>query len=422
MKKIGILTTFQDMNPGYSLTGIVSDQVRMLQEYGHEVHLFVCTQYNSESYPSPKNVILHKTVPFAHLIDYDSRTKVTSDHKGTIEETKQMAINEFADMDIVLSHDIVFTGWNLPYYEGIRLASAFLPKVRWLHWIHSIPSRMSDWWNIKELGDRHKLVFPNATDRLLVAEQYRGEIRNVRTIHHIKDLRTWFDFGENTCAFIKKYPAVMQAEIVQVYPASVDRLESKRVKEVILMFASIKRMGASVCLVIASQWATGKKQKEDADKYKQLAIREGLLVGEEFIFTHDFESPKYDVGIPKQILRELLLCSNVFIFPTREESFGLVLPEACLSGVIPVMNRSLDMMHEIGGGIGLYHDFGSNSRTHHILDEKKYYRDLAFILLGRVRENESIMAKTFHRINYNWDTLYKKEYSPIFAESEVWSE
>ena len=114
------------------------------------------------------------------------------------------------------------------------------------------------------------------------------------------------------------------------------------------------------------------------------------------------------------------MCSNVFIFPTREETFGLVLPEACLCGVMPVLNRSLDMMREIGGGHGSYHDFGSNEREHRIEDEKKYYSDLAMILLGRMKENESIMSKTFMRLNYNWDSLYDHEYAPLFAESETW--
>lgn len=420
MKKIAILSTFQDMNPGYSLTGIVTDQVRMLKKHGHEVHLFVCTAFNDTSFPFTSEAILHKSIPFTHLIDYHTRSKLTADHKDIIYETKKALIKELADIDIAFTHDFVFTGWNLPYYEGVRGASPFLPKVKWMHWIHSIPTRGSDWWNINEMGANHKLIFPNATDKLAVAEQYRGEMKHVRAIHHIKDLRTWFDFKESTCEFIDKYPAVMQAEMIQIYPAGVDRLPAKRVKEIVLMFASLKRKGASVCLVVASQWATGKKQKEDANEYKKIASREGLLVDEEFIFTHDFQSPKYDVGIPKEMLRELFLCSNVFIFPTREETFGLVLPEACLCGVMPVLNKSLDMMREIGGGFGSYHDFGSNTRQHRIEDEKKYYSDLAMILLGRMKENESIMAKTFHRMNYNWDALYRKEYAPIFAESETW--
>ena len=114
------------------------------------------------------------------------------------------------------------------------------------------------------------------------------------------------------------------------------------VREVILIMSEIKKRQKSICLVIAAQWATGTQQKENIESYKRLAIAANVIPDKELIFTSDFESPKFDVGIHKQFLRELMLCTNIFIFPTREESFGLVFPEACLSSaVMPMANKSL---------------------------------------------------------------------------------
>lgn len=416
--RVAILTTFQDFNPAYSLTGIVSDQYRMLTEHGHEVDLYTCTQFNKSSLPEGVNV---KTmIPFAHLTDYTTRADIKPEHETTVEQTAAMLVEQLKDTPIVLTHDFLFTGWNLPYGLGVLAASKILKDTRWMHWIHSVPTAHKDWWTVQTYGKQHKMIFPNKTDLILVAEQYQGTLEDVRCVHHIKDLRTWFEFCDDTCRFIKKYPAVMQADVVKIYPASVDRLSAKRVREVIIVMGEIKKRGFSVCMVLAAQWATGRQQKENLSNYRRIAESMNLTE-DEIIFTPDFESPKFDVGIHKRFLRELMLCSNLFIFPTREESFGLVFPEACLSSaVLPLANKSLRMLGEVGGGYGLYFDFGSYHHDVHHQNATKYYQDLATIILGRMRQNESIMIKTHMRQKYNWDRLYFKEYEPLFAESKTW--
>ncbi len=428
--KIAVMSNFMEMIPGYSLTGIVKDQIRMLTEYGHDVHLFVNSKYHGEAF-DPR-VTMHKSVPFAHLHDFMTleeleKGKQYNEHR---EAVKQAIINfkeELKDFDIAFTHDFVFTGWFLPYGRACAVASKDLPNLRWLHWIHSVPTAMRDYWNIRSYGPAHKVIYPNRTDLLRTAEQYRGVINDVRMIPHIKDMRTWFDWDEESCEFVKEYPGVMNADIVQVYPASVDRLEAKRVREVALIFAKLKKMGRSVCLVIANQWATTVRHKQSVDGYKKIAARNGLEPGVEFIFTSDWKfdkeklKGKYEVGLPKRILRDLMTCMNLFIFPTREESFGLVLPEAVLSsGCLCVLNKSLQMQAEISGHTALYFDFGSFHVNHHIENEEQYFNDIAGIILGRMAENESIMTRTWFRQQNNWNYLYEHFYGPIMAESRGW--
>lgn len=436
--KIGIITTFQSFMPQYSLTGIVKDRAEMLTKYGHEVHLFVSERYHGEEFPA--QVILEKKIPFTHLADYHTMAQFTGDDKSYTptkgwdspvqhqlikNNTAAMFRQELADYDVVITEDIVFQGWHLPFAVAIMEASKNLPNVRWLHAIHSVPSVYSDFWNISLYGKRHKLIYPNRVDALRVAEQFQGVIDDVRIIPHIKDIRTLFDYSQDTIDFLEWCPGAMQAEIVQIYPASVDRLEAKRLAEVIGVFAHLKRMGRSVCLVVATQWATGPKQLDIINHYKRLAIEAGLDIGTEVVFTPDFKpvgkENKYGVGIPKHMIRELLQLSNVFVFPTREETFGLVLPEAALCGSpIVVLNGSLDMMHEVSGYNATYFDFGSFHCVvkHNNLD--LLLRDVALIVLGRLLANESVRLKTFMRRHYNMDYLYKRYYAPILAESRTW--
>jgi len=417
-----------DFNPGYSLTGIVKDQCYMLLRHGHEVTLFVNDKYNFDGGVPVEQADVERLggdfskyemkplIPFQNLTDYKSINDVSEEDHKIIEKTKDVLVQELADTDFVFTHDFAFTGWFLIYGQGCLQASPHLPNVRgWFHWVHSVPSAASDWWFIKRYGDNHKIVFPNYTDRIRVAEQFRGTMNDVRVIPHIKDPRIWFNFSPDTCRFIDKYPAVLSADVVQILPASVDRLESKRVKEVCKIMTGIKKKGRSVCLVIANQWATGRQQKQDVDQYRVEAVRMGLIDQQELIFTSDFESPKFDVGIPQYMIRELFLLSNLFVFPTREESFGLVVPEAALSGCFLVLNKSLQMQIEVSGNTSLYFDFGSFHQQHTIQNDK-YFDDIGFIIAGRMKENEAIMSSTFCRQTYNMDSLFDKHYFPTMAE------
>jgi hypothetical protein len=413
---VAILTTFMEFLPGYSLTGIVKDQAEMLARYNNTVHLFVSEKYHGETFS--ENVNLHKKIPFTHQKDYKTIRDLTPEHAEIRKKTCNMLVEELTELeiDVVFTHDFIFTGWFMPFGLACQDAGKRLPNMAWLHWVHSCPSVMSDWWYIRNYGPRHKIVYPNISDRTRVAEQFRGWDDDVRIIPHIKDLRTFFEFDDGTRELIDNYPGIMQADIVCLLPASVDRLASKRVGECLDIMANIKAMNKSVMFIIANQWATGKQQKQDCEPYRIRGQNQGLVSGKDFFFTSDYSDGKWGVGIPMRMIRELFLCTNLFLFPTREESFGLVVPEASLAGGgLLVLNKDLQQQIEISGNTAMYAQFGS----FHIQFKPpgpKYFEDLAKIILGRMEQNEGIKTKTFMRKTYNMDNLYKKYYAPIMAE------
>lgn len=394
--QIAILTAFSQLQPGYSLTGVVRDQAMMLRAHGHKVDVF-------------GNEDVKELIPFFEKIvqkDYETAQDLTAEHEAF---AKRMAAKiQSLNYDFIFTHDFAFQGWYLPHGFACIEASRFMP-VKWLHWIHSIPSQYRDWWRA-QLYDRtkHRFIYPNETDRLLVAEQYRTDIDMVRTIPHIRDLRTWFDFSPESCEIIARHPGIMEADIVQIYPASSDKLEIKGLDNLIGMFAAIKKVGASVQLVIANQWT-----HESVEGYRALAKHLGL---EEIVFTSDLG---YKEGLSPRVLRELMMCSNLFIYPTKMESFGLVLPEALLaSGCFPVLNKSLRMMREVSEGVGLWFDFGSFDVQPEIRSD--FFDRAARVILGRMRQNEAVMAKTVMRQKYNWNNVFSRYYSPVLAESATW--
>ena len=412
MSNVAIMTNFMEFNPGYSLTGIVLDQARMLTRYGHNVFITVNDQYHGDPSPSISTrggeITIMPIIPFTHLVDYNSCMNISEEHCLIAAKTAQ-ALNAFIiDMkiDVMFTHDIVFTGWNLPYANGV---ANMKPSVSCYHWIHSIPSRFSDWWDLGRYGINHTLVYPNQTDLDRVATQFRTTLDKCRAVPHIKDLRTMYEFRQETCDFIDKFPALMQADIVQIYPASTDRLSTKRVKELMHIFKWFKEAGKSTFLLIANQWATGVQRKEDVNLYKAFAKRLGV----DYAFTSEFADGIYDAGVSHHILRELMMLGNLFIFPTREETFGLVTPEISLaSGALCVMNRSLQCQMEIAGLNALYYDFGSYTNNFHPPESNwdLYSRILSIKILESMATDRALATRTFMRQTYNMDTLYWKYY------------
>jgi len=419
---VAILTNFQDLNPGYSLTGIVLDQAMMLLKNGHNVHLLVSEQYNKkydyylrdrigEKYVN--QFTISPIVTFGHLIDYESSLAWTIKHKVLSCDLAETLVEYFTQhgIQVAFTHDWIFTGWNLPYAGGVRFTSHLLPHVAWLHWVHSVPSAARDWWKLNFYGPQHKIVFPNITDSRRVAEQFHTTAENVYCIPHIKDPRVWWNFSDATNDIIDKYPKLMTAEMVQVYPASTDRLSAKGVDKLIKIFGIWKSKGIPVCLLIANQWATGKSRREDIEQFKKIARHAGLEE-DEFGFTSEFKE-NYVGGISTKVLGELQLLQNIFIYPTSEESFGLVGPEAAASGALIITNESLEMMREVFSNTAYPLPFGS---YHNIFEPQQgwdqYLENAAFVIMNKYIHESAMRAKVKCKQLYNMDALYVKSYLP----------
>jgi len=424
MAKIAILTNFMDFNSGYSLTGIVIDHYNIFRKYGHDVRLVVNEKYNAKKNPELNT---HPGLKFMHLTDYMD-DKLAEPHAeqipATVEMMKQaLTWPDGSLADFVMTHDLVFQGWFVPYLCAIRALSPQVPSVKWLHWIHSVPTGNRSYWKV--IGKNHKLIYPNMTDALRVAEQYKGVLDDVRVIHHIKDVRVFGNFCDLTCRMIDKFD-LLSADVMQTYPMSSDRFTAKGLPHVLKIFENLKALGKNVRLVICNQWGNVQSYR---DQCKAIQANT-TLDGKELVFTTQFdlykdtdgtEKGKWELGVPARVVRELQTISNLFIFPTKEESFGLVLPEAALmGGQLLVLNESLHMMREVSGLNALFFSFGSHHIDHKIENPAVYYKDLAQIIIGKMNQDFSLRAKTFMKKTYNADNIYKTEIAPLLAEARYW--
>lgn len=416
--KIAIITSFTEFNPGYSLSGIVKSQIKMLQKHGNTVELFVSENFNDEEFENEYMHLsllkIHKVIPKYHKTDYQSLEEITPEHKEIAIKTHDALMEYISWFDVVFEHDLFFQGWHLPLGLGILAVAEQNPKIPFFHWVHSIPSGFKDIWDTRCYSPNNFIVYPNKSEALYVAENYRTQIEQIQCIPHIVDIREFFDFSAESRIFIDTYPSIMTADVVQVYPASTDKFSWKKIDVVIELFSEIKKQGFRVCLVIANQFATTTGTRESVQKFKDRGLELGLTE-EELIFTSQFNGEMYESGIGKVFMRELMMLANLFVFPTMGESFGLIVPEISLSsGALVVCNRSLHQQVELTGNKALYLDFGSHSVNYAMKpDTLKQY---ASIILSAMMNDRSVMTRSATRKTYNMDNLYKHFYLPIMME------
>ena len=414
--KLGILTTFYDWERSYSLVSVVEEQLIYLLKNGHKPVLFVHDNFSADN-KIPDGVEIRKVIPRFKLVDYGGNQPV---EPGFDEETKivQKALEEhLKDIDVVLTHDWIFQGWFLVYNVGMRLAQPNL-KCRWLHWTHSAPSPRPS--NLESPHDcryktmpNSKLIYMNHYDALRLAEMYGGVLDDVRVVHNPLDPRSFWDLHPFTNELIKKY-RLLDADIIDVYPVSSTRFSGKQVNRVIQIMSELKKNGKSVRFICPNAHANADKEKEAIEEMIHYGIERGLT-REEMIFT-SLEKKEYELGVPREVVKDLFQLSNLFIFPTLSENCPLILLEAALSKCLLVLNESFPPLRDFFGKDALYFKFGSVEQSVDYADEEKFFAEVAMIIIGELNKNKPLNAFNTLRQKFNGDYIFKNQLEPILYE------
>lgn len=416
--KVGIFTTFSNFKPEYSLTTVVRQQITMLKKHDYKPVLFVLDIFKDD-YSDLEGVEVRKTIPQLLLEPYGSGDLSNLDkdvHKA------QKAIEEsFSDLDFCFTHDIIFQRSFLPYNIAMRNSLDKLPNIKWLHWMHSGPSFAnldgSPWDNLFTLPKNSRLVYMNYTDQIRAVEMYHTTPANVRTIFNPMDIRDLFEFSDLTRELIDTYD-LMSPDILSVYPLSTTRMDSggKQIRKAIRVMSEIKKRGKTVRFVIINAHANGEREKIAIIETKSFARSLGLE-DRELIFTSN-HGLEWEHGIPHETVRDLLLLSNVFLFPSYSENCPLVLLEAMAGGNVLVLNQDFPAFKDFGDRNAIYFRFSSivAPQPDFPHGEEKYYRDVAILTLAELENNTAIKAQTKLRKEFNVDYIFKQQLEPAMLE------
>ena len=224
--KVGVLTTFYEWNHSYSLCSVVESQLVSLVKNGYEAILFVHDNFKDDN-KVPAGVEIRKVVPRFLLVDYSAQQEVPKELEEQASTAYEAIKEHTKDIDVIFEHDLIFQGWFLPYCLAVHKLAAE-SKIKWFHWIHSVPSPMQQGTkfphNLRfKLPANSKLVYLNNYHLIRAAESYGIFPKDVRVVYNPVDPRLFYNLHPLVNGLVDKY-GLLEADFVQVYPLSTPRM------------------------------------------------------------------------------------------------------------------------------------------------------------------------------------------------------
>lgn len=397
--KIGIFTTLANYDRSYSIVSVVHDQLCAHIRNGYQPVLFVLTSFTGEE-EVPAGTEVRKIVPQITLEPYAG-----FDYPHHIEDDVkiiELAIKKHChDIDIMLTHDIIFIDTYLPYNMALRRAE--LP-CRFFHWIHSAPSPRPELEgnhhaNRYTLPPNSKLVYLNNQSAVGIAEMYGAFLKDVRVIPNSRDPRTFWELDEVTSTIID-HTDMLSSDVISVYPVSTPRMvEGKQLDVVISIHAALRQLGLKTTLIVPNAHANAEPEKELVNQRHC----------QEVFFTSKLG---YEHGVPQEVVSNLFRLSNTFIFPSVSENCSLVLLEAMLSGNLLVLNEDCAGMREFGKDHALYFKFGNIHmgvrNEEEAVYNSEYLLDIAKIIRAELQISRPLKAKRYALQEHNLDVYFDK--------------
>lgn len=418
-KKVFILTNFSTYLKSYSPIIVVSEQIKMFQRAGYEPIMIT-----TEGWSPPEDSIFHN-VHTEHLYPSGAHDTVDDIFEQDIVDIYARLNEIIPDGSVVITHDLIF----LPDYVKHNIAARRLaekkPAVRWLHWIHSATSPNTLIQERSIYGEQYKelllskfpnsiICYPNAQDIPRVAKNFSFEEDEVVEVPHSTDPT------EGMSRLVKRLydeKKLSEAEVLVIAPMRLDR--GKNPGMIVRLMKGCLDVGVSSHLIFCDFQSTGDDKVVLRNETNDLAKELGVENRVTFISEFDGEAI---LEIDHTTVLDLFTLSNVFICPSRSETYSLTTQEAMLKGNLCILNKDFPAFTQIYGKNALYRQFdgaevdfsGQDGKIETTIKPiENHFKDMAIALKYYLINDKVLSAKTFVRTKRNPDYVFRNYIEPL---------
>lgn len=408
MKRVAVYTTFYEAASGFSLTRVAETQIRMLLDHGYDPVVLVRQDFAQPDDPLPiwnkESVDLRDVLP---TIGHSA--EIGDDFEEQVQAVLESLREGLAGVDVVITHDLILQEYYIVHNAAMRLYAKERPEVAWLHWLHSVPVQGGkDTYpqNLRYSPPPGRIVYPNNIDRPIPIRTYRLQEQEHRVIPcragHAIDPLLIADCDPLT-ADLAERSDLLSGDISVVYPARMNR--EKQPDKIVRILAGVQKAGYDPRLLVIDWQSQGQHFQKFMDEVEDLADSYSLAGKVHFSSRLDDRATQ---GVPHHIVMELLGLTNVYIHPSKVETYSIVVHEAMTQGLLVVLNHDLPLFRELFGPNAIYMDFGSTSiRRDYTPNEQAFWNDEALRLIAEYRQNRALVAKTVARRQWTPQALWR---------------
>ncbi len=424
MKRVSIITTFASADEAYSLNRVVQDQIKMFVASDYKIKVIVHEGFKPiQWYEHPLVEII--TIP---NVPVSNETKVDKTFDEDVEKLENAFKTILEETDVAITHDIIYQPaaikHNLALRNVIKKNSEI--KTNFLHWIHSAtkPSILS---GLRGGGSKYLSLMNERFPRSLYIAFNSYSIPRIASWFNIEEGFVKYvphphDFLEGKCKLAQEIifkNNLLEKDVLCLYPCRLDR--GKQPEVVIKIMNQVKETGRSICCMIGDFHSTAGDKVTYREEMKNMA-RDMGMTPTELIFLSEFDRKEPIYELPHQVMTDLFDITNVFILPSRSETYSLVAQEAAAKRNLLILNQDFPPFRSIYGDFALYRQFSSNidaltgmdgDTTTTYSDETGYYRDIA-TYINYVMENTRVMAgHNMIRKDRNIYHVFRKYIEPL---------
>lgn len=380
----------------------------------------------TEGWEPPEDSVFYK-VKTEHLYPSGGHAEIDDVFESDVLDIYHRLDEIIPDGSVVITHDLIFLPDYVKHNIAARRVADKKPKVRWLHWVHSATAPNTLIQERSIYGPQYKelllskfpnsiVCYPNAQDIPRVAANFSFEEDEVVEVPHSTDPT------EGMSRLVQRLydeKQLSKAEVLCIAPMRLDR--GKNPGQIVRLMKGCADAELTSHLVFCDFQSTGDDKVVLRDETKQLA--KDLGVADRVTFLSEFDG-EAALEVDHQTVLDLFTLSNVFLLPSRSETYSLVAQEAMLKGNLCILNHDFPAFRQIYGGNALYRQFdgaevdfsgrdGKIDTTHSDIDA--HFKSIAVNLKYWLEQDKVLRAKTWVRTKRNPDYVFANFIEPLLV-------